>query len=269
MIAAHFPPGLGGSSRLLIRMSVRMKCLSPRPMAMTRLLCLAHAGGGATPYRSWPKLLPERVEAYAAQLPGREDRLGEPPIREWNPMMTSLIAAVAELPPLRTAIFGHSLGAVVGLELARWMEREQPNLLVHLFVAGRAWPGDSAGRRIDASTLSDNELLQAMDAQYGSLSSSLTHPEIREIALPSLRADLELLDSYRYDPSDALSCPLTVFGGTRDPATTPEKLASWSRETKDRFRLRMFQGSHFFIESEREQLVAEISSGLTQSPAMP
>lgn len=241
-------------------MTVRLKCLAARPMASLRLLCIPFAGGGALAFREWPALLPAHVEAFAVQLPAREDRLREPALDRWQPMMEALIAAVSPLPAQPTAIFGHSLGAVIGLELGRWLQASQPGRLRHVFLSGRPWPGVGGNEHGDWRGLTDEALMAALDRHYGSLSTSLSHPDIRELAIPALRADLCLLDSYRYAPSAALDCPLTVFAGTDDPATDAAGIAAWRHETRGTFRTRTFDGGHFFVESCRPQLLAEITA---------
>lgn len=248
-------------------MTVRLKCLAARPMASMRLLCIPFAGGGALAFHAWAALLPPQIEASAVQLPAREDRLREPMLDRWQPMMDALIAAVAPLPPLPTAIFGHSLGAVIGLELARWMQTRQPGRLRHLFASGRPWPGSENGERDDLHSLTDEALLHALDRRYGSLATSLSHPEIRALTLPVLRADLRLLDSYVYARAPALDCPLTVFAGSDDPATTAANVHAWHHETHGPFRTRMLDGDHFFIESRRTELVAAITHCLQASDA--
>jgi len=246
-------------------MTIRLKCLIAQPLASTRLLCIPFAGGGTTVFRAWSALLPKHIEAFAVQLPAREDRMREPAFEQWRPMMEALVEAVAALPALPTAIFGHSLGAVIGLELARWMHVSQPGRLRHLFAGGRPWPGRGTAERADLHALPDAEFLQVLDRQYGSLSSSLSHPEVRELTLPTLRADLRLLDSYRYASSPSLDCPLTVYGGTDDPTTTAESLDAWRQETRGPFRVRMLNGHHFFLDPHRTQLIKEIASTLETS----
>lgn len=108
-------------------------------------------------------------------------------------------------------------------------------------------------------------MLQALDQRYGSLLTSLAHPDIRDLALPILRADMRLLDSYSYARSAALNCPLRVYAGTDDPATSVDSLEAWRQETLGPFSIRMLDGQHFFPESHRAQLVADIASCLEES----
>ena len=246
-------------------MSIRLKCLSPRPMASLRLLCIPFAGGGAGAFRGWADLLPAHVEAFAVQLPGREDRLDEAPLTQWPAMLEALVARVSGLHPQRTAIFGHSLGAVIGFELARRMA-QSGSALEHLFVSARPWPGGQAASPALAWPADDDAMLAELERRYGGLPASLSHPDIRAVVLPALRADLHLLGDHRYRPAPPLPCPLTVFAGARDPGTGAGALAGWQAETAAAFDSQLFDGGHFFIESHGRELVAAIASRLPAAP---
>jgi surfactin synthase thioesterase subunit len=245
--------------------SIGLKCLAARPMATLRLLCLPFAGAGAGAFRGWGERLPPHVEAYAVQLPGREDRLAQAPFVAWDAMMLALVDAVAALPPQPLAILGHSLGAQAGHALAQCMAHggEPP---VHVFVSGRHWSDGRDGTLAALWTADDDSLLAGMARRYGALPASLSHPEIRELLLPTLRADLQLLDSRQVAPAPPLPCPLTVFAGREDPSTPPEALAGWRSATSGAFDIAVFDGGHFFIESHRDAVLAELRARLPPPP---
>mgnify|MGYP000943659476 CR=1 FL=1 len=243
-------------------MDVHLKCLAARPMASLRLLCLPYAGAGASLFRGWPDGLPAHVEAYAAQFPGREERLAEPPITEWARMLDALVAAVQRLHPQPTAIFGHSLGALAGHALALRLAGIGDPPLVHVFVSARPWPGHCAAAAAPAWSVDEDGLLAGMAARFGPLPASLSHPDIREVLLPVLRADLRLLEDHRDQPGPPLACPLTVFAGSHDPSTPPPSLEGWRAGTTAGFAIERFDGGHFFIESHRRELLAAIAARL-------
>ena len=243
-------------------MSQIIKCLQHQPMATLRLICIPYAGAGASVYRAWAKLLAPKIEVFAVQLPGREDRLRDPAFRQWAPMMAALTGATADLPRMPTAIFGYSLGAVVALELSRWMHRHQADQLRHLFVAARPWPGDATAEGGAMEALDDKELLSILQHRYGTLPASLSHPEIREVALPALRADLMLLDSYVHALGPTLRCPVTVYGGRADPMTREFRLDNWLRESSGPLRVQLFESEHFFIDACQSDLLADIAATL-------
>src|SRR5882762_8606158 len=70
-----------------------------RPLASPRLrlICLPYAGAGASAYRRWPEVAPPGVEIVAVQLPGREDRIREPPPTEIEELVPPLIGALKPL----------------------------------------------------------------------------------------------------------------------------------------------------------------------------
>jgi len=243
-------------------MSVRLKCLAPRPMASLRLVCLPFAGAGAGAFRGWAEALPPHIEAFAAQLPGREDRLGESPATDWDAILADLAEQLAALPRQPLAIFGHSLGALVGLELARLVAREQSAPLAHLFVSARPWPGAAQVPRVQDAGADDEALLASMRRHFGALPDSLSHPDIRDVVMPALRADLGLLDRHRYQEATPLPCPLTVFAGRDDPCAAAASLDAWRNETAGDCSIHLLDAGHFYVESHRHELAAEIARRL-------
>ena len=115
----------------------------PQPGARWRLVCLPHAGAGASTYFAWGAALqPAGIEVRSVQYPGRENRLAEPLIAEARAMVVALAeqwpALAGEGP---CALFGHSMGALLGFELARELERRgTTNPPRHLFLSGRNPP---------------------------------------------------------------------------------------------------------------------------------
>ncbi|HJW11291.1 MAG TPA: alpha/beta fold hydrolase, partial [Albitalea sp.] len=95
----------------------------PRPHARARLYCFPHAGVGASVYRQWHAALPPEVEVCAVQLPGRENRLGEPALTRIADIVQALVLAIEPQSNLPFAFFGHSMGAVVAFELAHALAR--------------------------------------------------------------------------------------------------------------------------------------------------
>ncbi len=219
---------------------------------------MPHAGAGASTYQAWPALVPLSVEVFALQLPGREERLKEAPFTEWNAMIESVKMAIDTLPRTPIIFFGHSLGAIIALEAARYVALATPARLRQVFCAGRPWPGDGDEWRTDIADMADGVFLEMMADRYGSTGAALESDTIRDIALPILRADVALLMSYQWRPMTPLPCPITVFTGTSDPSTDGRDISLWQKETKSNFTHSEIEGDHLFHTTRKEELIKQI-----------
>src|SRR5215472_10099046 len=112
----------------------------PNPLARWRLFCLPYAGGGASAFYNWPLDLPNYVEVCSVQLPGRENRMSERPFTHFLPLIQSLTKAVWPLLDKPFAFFGHSMGAILGFELARQLRKLNEPEPIHLFASGSRAP---------------------------------------------------------------------------------------------------------------------------------
>src|SRR5207302_618043 len=91
-----------------------------------------------------------------------------------------------------------------------------------------------------------------------------TSPALIEMMLPPLRADLEAAGGYQYIEESPLTGRLHVFGGSGDPAVSPNDLVGWQVQTSGLFTLEMFPGGHFYLQTAEAQLLSRISELLAQ-----
>lgn len=233
----------------------------PSPGARLRLLCLPHAGGGASSYRGWADALPPEVEVCPVQLPGRENRLAEPPFDRMAPLAEALADVVEPLLSLPFALFGHSNGALVGFELARTLRARGRPGPVHLFASGRRAP-DLPPDRPPTHHLPDAAFLADLQELGGLPPQVLEHPELMEMLLPTLRADVASHETYEFQEQPPLAFPITAYGGLTDPRVSREKLQAWSRHTAGPFVMRLFPGGHFYLQEHRTDVLRTLSGDL-------
>jgi medium-chain acyl-[acyl-carrier-protein] hydrolase len=240
-----------------------LTCPRPNSRAGLRLFCFPYAGGRAAIFRQWPDSLPTTVEMYAVEYPGRGARLTEPPLTR----ITCLVQAAADalLPYLDKpfVFFGHSMGAMISFELARWLRQEQSLGPVQLFVSGRRAPHSPNTDR-PTYDLPDDEFLEELRRLNGTPKEVLDHAELMRLILPIVRADFEAIQTYRYLPGAPLDCPITAFGGLGDQEVNREHLEAWREHTTAGFALRMFPGDHFFLHTAQRVLLQTLSQDLHQ-----
>jgi medium-chain acyl-[acyl-carrier-protein] hydrolase len=240
---------------------------SPRPNARLRLICLPPAGGGASRYRDWAALLPKDIEVVSVQLPGRESRFTEDPFTSMEQLAGPLLDGLASYLTHPFALFGHSMGAFIAFELARRV-RSGGLAPVHLFASGCRAP-HLPRRSPDWHTLPDPEFLAVIRGLGGIPPELLAEPHFLDAMLPTLRSDCTLVETYSPRPGAPLHCPVTAFGGLRDPEALPEDVHAWSTHTTGPFRAHILPGDHFFINSARPDLLRLLTSALKPARRSP
>ncbi|WP_189268302.1 thioesterase II family protein [Streptomyces fuscichromogenes] len=225
----------------------------PRPDSDVRLVSLPHAGGSASFYYPLSAGMPVSVDTLTLQYPGRQERRTEP-------CLTSIVALadkiVPELLPWTDRpllFFGHSMGATVGFEVARRLERDHGVVLAGLFVSARRAP--SAKRDEKVHQRDDAGLIDEMRSLSGTDSRLLDEPEILRMALPAIRADYEAAETYRYEPGPKLSCPITCVLGNDDPKVTLDEAKMWADHTEGPFEFKVFEGGHFYLTNHQADII--------------
>jgi medium-chain acyl-[acyl-carrier-protein] hydrolase len=237
-------------------------CQQRRNSAALRLFCFPYAGGGASAYRTWNKELTSDIEVCWIQWPGRENRIRERPFETIDELVPALVNGLSEwlVPPF--AFYGHSLGAKIAFETTRHLRRTGKVQPSHLFVgASQApqlpWPHPPL------HVLREDEFIKEVQKRYGGVPREvLQDAELRALLIPTLRADVRLIETYRYDPEPPLNCAITVFGGSDDNTVDRIGLDAWRHQTSQAFRLLMVAGDHFFLHSARQQLLNAIGGSL-------
>jgi medium-chain acyl-[acyl-carrier-protein] hydrolase len=206
----------------------------------------------------WPDSLPPTVEVCGVELPGHGKRLREPPFARLPPLIEALAQGLRPYLDKPFAFFGHSVGALIGFELARELRRQHGPSLEHLFIAGAKAPhAPRTGDHIH--DLSDTRFLAELRDLNGTPPAVLEHKRLMQILLPALRADFAVYETYAYVHEAPLACSISVFGGARDRAVSYEELRAWRDQTYASFSLQMLPGDHFFPITARSRLLSILS----------
>jgi len=230
--------------------------------ARVRLFCFPYSGAGAAVFRGWPGAFPASMEVRPVQLPGRENRLAEPAFRRMDDLVPAVVRALLPHMDKPFAILGHSLGALVGFEVARRLQAQHGIGPEILFASGHTAPHVNERETI-LHALPDDELLEKLRELGGTPEAVLQHEELRRLLFPLLRADFEICETYRYAPGEPLRCPIVALGGLGDDDVSRESLEAWRQHTLAAFELRMFPGDHFFLNSCGPEVARTVVRALT------
>lgn len=233
----------------------------PSPQARVRLFCLPYSGGGAAAFAGWADILPPEIEVCPVQLPGRGPRAAEPPLRRMDALVGALADALLPHLDMPFAIFGHSMGALVGFELARHLRARHGIEPAHLCAAAHRAP-QLPDRDPPLHGLPEPELIEELRRLNGTPEEVLAHAELLQVVLPALRADFAVCETYAYADGPPLGCPIMAIGGLGDTGLERDELAAWRAQTRGDFALRMLPGDHFFIHSARQLLLDTLARGL-------
>ena len=234
----------------------------PRRKTRLRLFCFPYAGGGASIFRQWPDEMSEGVEVCPVQLPGRENRIAEPPFTRLSLLVDAMVKNLDSYFDLPFAFFGHSIGAKIAFELVRELRRKKGVQPVHLFVSGSRPPHIPEPRPLHM--LPEHEFVKEFRRFSGTPEAVMQSRDLMEMYLPILRADFSIDETYVYYEDNPLDCPIFAFGGSEDKETNREELDAWRQHTTGSFTLQIFQGDHFFIKSSQSLLLDSISQVLAQ-----
>jgi medium-chain acyl-[acyl-carrier-protein] hydrolase len=213
-------------------------------------------------FARWGHRLADHIDVCGVQLPGRETRLREVAITRMPQMARQLAQELTPWLDAPFAIFGHSLGCLVGFELARELRRRGlPQPCGH-FVSG-CKPPDIPNRVEWIRGLPDDEFVAQIAVRYGGIPTAVAaDPELLRHYLPALRADFEVLGSYQYLPEVPFDCPFWAYNGLADTRVTAGDMEGWRAFTTGRFTDRRFPGGHFYLQEDRSPVLRCLASDL-------
>jgi surfactin synthase thioesterase subunit len=232
----------------------------------TSLLVLPHAGGNAHGYVQLRAFLPDSVQLLIGQYPGRGARFTEALPRHMDDLAEPIVAS---LPPDTDdlVVLGHSMGALVAFEVARALTQagRPPRAFIASACRAPFLPNPSPVR---PHALSDDQLVKVIQARGGTDDGILDEPELREILLPSIRADFAIDDAYQSaGPANSLPCPVTVLGGDADPVVPLQALSRWCEITGHPAALRLLPGGHFYFQQQMDSFMSIVAGVLDAAVA--
>jgi hypothetical protein cdifA_02493 len=229
-----------------------------------RLIMFPYAGGGASVFRKWGKLF-SNIRLYAVQYPGRENRMSEEPIKDFdiliNEVFKNLIKIIDDDRPYY--LFGHSLGTKLVYELTLRIMNDSMKKPSGIIVSGGKAPCFKEENPI--YHLDDIDFIKGINRYSGTPEEIIQNIEIMKIFLPMLRADFMIDETYQRKEIEKIDIPILGLMGTDDEEFKIEELKKWEEYTTKDFKYRYIEGGHMFINTNTELVAKEISSFINEN----
>ncbi|ODN72162.1 thioesterase II family protein [Methylobrevis pamukkalensis] len=230
---------------------------SPAPAAgrTPLLICLPPAGAGPSLFFPWTRRHPGRVEILPVSLPGREARIGEPLAESLEALADGLAAdlalRLAVHPAQPYALFGYSMGAVLGYEIGRRLARMGLPKPEMLFLLG-CNPPDSLAAGHDPLHLMDSAAFwETLVDLGGTPRELLADPEALQLFEPSVRNDFRLCETYRPDmDAPPLGWPAHAFFADGDRFADAALAPGWTRFLGGPLTQHTLSGNHMLGRAE-------------------
>jgi surfactin synthase thioesterase subunit len=222
----------------------------PRAAGAAPLVICPHAGGGASTYRSFSKLLSANFDVVVLQYPGRQDRAREAALQTLPEIAGGAFEEFARSPFRRgepITVFGHSMGSIVAFEFTRLAEAAGVPVRL-LGISGAVAPSRVAD--MPGHPTEDEELLDHLTGLQGTGTEVLGNRDLMRMALPVLKADYAAFDRYSCAPEVRVQAPIHAMGGGDDEFVTPGDLYGWQQHTTAGLEVAMFDGGHFYLHDQ-------------------
>jgi medium-chain acyl-[acyl-carrier-protein] hydrolase len=111
--------------------------------------------------------------------------------------------------------------------------------------------------------LPGSEFVSALKSFGGMPDAILADAELMRAVEPVLRADFELIETWQESVDAVLEVPFLCWAGSADAAASVPAVGQWRRNAGGRFRLRVFDGDHFFIHRSEPTVLRSLDEELT------
>ncbi|MEN3586578.1 alpha/beta fold hydrolase [Streptomyces sp. ZYX-F-203] len=223
-----------------------------RPDADGTLICLGFCGGGTGPYRSWLSALGEHTELALICYPGREGRFAEEYAPTWDELAEdatdAVVRAVEAAPGRPYRLFGHSMGGWMAFDVTVRLQNRGVRLPEQLIASSCNAPDRGVTDRDRFPRIEDAEgrLLEWMETIGMLPEYAKGDPDLRDMAIELMKADIVVRDSYRPTPGVSVRVPTQVLYGEDDAVIEPALAEQWARCVTGDLRVDRLPGGHFY-----------------------
>ncbi|WP_223830299.1 thioesterase II family protein [Nocardiopsis quinghaiensis] len=214
------------------------------------LVCLGFCGGGTGAYRRWTDWVDDDTDLALVCYPGREGRFCEPFAGSWDELVDDTTETVLSVVDRPYVLFGHSMGGWMAYSVTTRIEHRGPTAPDRLIVSSCNAPnrGLTERDRFPRDDDTDHRLLSWMRTTGSLPEYVLGDPDLREMSLELMRADIGVRDTYRPEHGLRTGVDVQVLHGARDEVIDPGVAEQWAAVTAGRCHVDELPGGHFYTE---------------------
>lgn len=193
--------------------------------------------------------MPDDVELNLIQLPGREQRYGEPMLTELKTVAFGIVHAMLNYIDTPYIIFAHSMGVMVASEVVQELQKMHLPLPQHMILS--SLPNHYIDHTqheyfLKINNLDDKAFIQEL-IKTGVVSEQfINDKETLNIFLPILRADFALLGT-TFILNEILDVPITTIYCKDDKSVSESSLSLWQNVTRKNYQNITLLGGHLAL----------------------
>ncbi|REG91602.1 thioesterase II family protein [Flavobacterium aquicola] len=230
-----------------------------------KVIALPFAGGNKYSFNGIEKHVPKKIDWITLELPGRGSRFKESLLDRIDHMVDDLLSQmIPHIHDENYIIYGHSLGTLLGYELAKKITEKKMNKPMALFFTGRGAPGFN--RFDNKKSILPSPLFWEEVNKIGGLPKEILEcKELLDLYYPIMISDFKAIEDYDYLPMEVpFTFPIHIFMGKDEIGIGNEKtslsgMKAWQTETSDNCTFELLEGDHFFIFKHAESIAKRIS----------
>ena len=232
-----------------------------------KIFAIPFAGGSKYAYRELESRVPSHFDWETIELPGRGMRISEELLTDIKATIEYIFREIrTRVQDVEYMIYGHSMGTLLGYELAKRIIASGLKAPLCLFLTGHEAPSLMKCKKI--SCYEKEAFWEEVKKLGGMPSEVMESDELRDFFEPVLRADFKAVEGYKYQaPEQPLPIPVFVRVGSEEDIVE-EELMEWQNETKYKLDVQVLPGDHFFIFKNPEHLVRQIDEACANASIM-
>ena len=224
------------------------------------LISVPYAGGSSLMYKEFEQYL-GGVRVEAIDLPGKGRRICEAPCSTFDEAVGDTVKSILEIEDYPSqSLFGYSMGGLLVYESVKRIY-EMSNILPKSVFIAACDPPCVCEIEGNFAEWDDGELCDYLIETDGITKELLQEKEFLEFFLPIIRNDFALFDGYEPDPVvTQLPISFNILYSSDE-----KDITDWEKYTTKACRFQYFEGGHFFIKQNVENVCMLVSQIMDES----